>query len=88
MIDSKEKKTLVSYIKGRYPVGSLIFDSCRSEPYKVKKTSVFHVVEMEYSEEFQPENDGDVEVDFLVRDAGRYTELYFITSLRKKYMGL
>jgi hypothetical protein len=80
-----ETKQLLAFIKSRYPVGSLIHDTTRSQPYRVKKTSVFEAYDWDYSEEFMPKDNRDVYVDFLVRDRGKYAEPYFIQSLPKKW---
>lgn len=84
-ISNKERKKLIGFIKTKYPVGSLVYDDTRSQPYRVKKTSVFHVSEWDYSPDFQPENSEDVQIDFLVRDTGKHSELYFIKALPRKW---
>jgi len=87
-ISKQQRKDLIAFIKARYPIGSLVYDNTRSQPYRVKKTSVFVVSEWDYSEEFMPDNDSDIFVDFLVRDSGRYSELYFIKTHPKKWCNL
>jgi hypothetical protein len=87
-ISTVQRKRLIAFIKAKYPIGSFVYDSTRSKPYKVKKTSVFEVQEWDYNEEFMPENDEDIFVDFLVRDAGKYSESYMIKAYPKKWCKL
>lgn len=87
MISFVERKEIISFIKNRYPIESLIFDSTRgSEPFKIKKNSVFEVYEWEYSEEFKPEHDKDFYVDFCIKNPGRYSPIYYICCLPKKWI--
>jgi hypothetical protein len=79
----KDKKALIKFIKARYPIGSLVYDITRSQPYKIKKQSVFEVYEWEY--EIGPEDEGDVYLDFLVRDTGKLSEFYSIDSYPRKW---
>ena len=80
IIIPKDKKVLIEFIKDRYPVGSFIHDLGSRKTYKIKKTSVFEVHEWDYNEESKPEDEKDVYIDFMVRDAGKYSRVYSICS--------
>lgn len=80
----KEKKELISYIRKRYPIGSEVWDDTRSGPFIVRKNSVFAVYEFDYAE--RPENNLDVEVEFLVRSPGKYSDFFYVCSMKKGWI--
>jgi len=89
-----EKQELRAFIKDRYPVGTVIQDWTCSEPYTIKKSSVFEIhpwLKEDYNSESLPINDGDYDVDFLVHDAGKNSRVHELCWLPKnqclkKYM--
>lgn len=83
-----EKQKLRAYIKNRFPIGSVIMDWTCSEPYTIKKSSVFDIytwVDSDYNPDFLPDNDGDYWVEFYVHDAGKHTRVHHILDTSKKY---
>jgi len=82
-ISKKERNTLIAFAKVMHPIGSVIIDSVRSQPYTIKKNSVFTVIEDEYADEFKPKKNEDIFVSFLVRDPGKNSELYLLGWLPK-----
>jgi hypothetical protein len=80
-MNAKERKILINFIKARYPIGSEIVDETRSQPFTVRKDSVFEVMEWDYRE--KPEDNRNVYVDFLIRCRGKYSENYFIMAYPK-----
>ena len=74
----QERKKYITYIKARNPIGTEIWDHTRSQPFVVRKNSVFDVREFEYNEESKPEKESDHWLDFLVRDPGKHTSWYTI----------
>ena len=86
MITFKEKKQLVQGVKNLKPIGTEIYDPVRSEPYTIHKQSVFEIYEFEYADEYIPDNNGDIEVEVLVRNRGKHTPPYLIGYYEKKYL--
>ena len=83
----KEKKIIIAYLKQRYPIGTVIYDPVRGDhPLKIKKNSTFIVEEWNYSDEFKPTNNGDIAVDCMVKDAGKYSPLYDLCIIYKKWV--
>lgn len=72
------------WAKERWPVGTEIWDGTRSEPFKIKKNTVFAIFEFEYAEEFQPENDNDIWIEILVRNPGKYSDFWQVSETYTK----
>lgn len=85
MITPKQKKELIAFAKWRWPVGTTIWDPTCSEPYTIKKRTVYEIMEWDYSERFMPDKDEDFNVDFLVRDPGKYTRFHSLKTYPKKW---
>jgi len=83
-----DKKDLIKFIKSRYPIGSEIIDPVRSGYFTIRKTSVFEVREWDYSDEYKPDNENDVYLDFLVRKPGKHTDLYSVETIKRKWAKL
>lgn len=75
---SSERKKYISYIKARNPIGSEIWDRARSQPFIVRKNSIFDVREFKYNKESKPEKDSDHWIEFMVRKPGKYSDWYGI----------
>jgi hypothetical protein len=74
-----EKKELQLFIRWKYPVGTIIQDPTCSEPFTIKKNSVFEIFVWEaeeYNPDFLPDDRKDYYVDFLVRDPGKHSRLH------------
>jgi len=83
-----EKQELRKFIKTRFPIGSVIQDWTCSEPYTIKKYSVFVIhcwVKSDYNPDFLPDNDGDYEVEFLVHDPGIDERMHYLCCYPKNW---
>ena len=79
-----ERQELRQWIKNRYPIDSIIWDSVEGDhPYTVKKSSVFEIYESEYA---NTPADKDIYIDFFVKDAGKYSPLYRLVSYPKGWV--
>lgn len=76
----KDYKTILSYLKLRHQIGEYVFDICRSEPFKIKKNSIFEIFEFEYNDESLPEDPNEREFEFTVRDPGKHTERWSLEA--------
>lgn len=85
-VRGNDRKEYLEFIKNKYPIGSFIYDNTRSEPYKVSKRSIFEIYEFEYNEESQPINDGDVWIEFYIRNTGKHSENYYIKCCPKNWI--
>lgn len=74
----KNKRKYIKWIKDQYPIGSLIWDDCRSEPFKVRKDSVFEVFLDD------PISGDHEEVQFLIRHPGKNTDRFPIKCVKIK----
>ncbi len=81
----KNYKTILSYLRLKYPVGVYIYDPCRSGRFKIKKSSIFEMFEFEYNEESLPADLNRRDFEFTVRDPGKYAERWGISGSMNLY---
>lgn len=77
-------KQFRKFIKWRLPVGAVIHDVTCSQPYVIKKNTVFdiHVWGYEdYNDEMRPEHEQDYYVEFACHDPGKHTRVHEIYGL-------
>ena len=83
-----ERQELRDFIKKKFPIGTVIHDPTCSEPYSIKKSSVFDIhcwKSDDYNPDFLPDNEGDYTVDFYVHDPGKYTRVHSLCSYPKRW---
>ena len=83
LIDPKERRRLIDYIKAKCPVGTEIWDDTRSGPFTIRKNSIFAVAEDEYL--IRPYDEEDVDLEFLVRKPGKYSDFWRIKYIKRKH---
>ncbi len=84
-MNNKILKIFTKILKNNiYTVGDLIYDSTRSQPYRVNKQSIFKCVLWEYNDESKPEKFNDYHFDVLVRNPGKFSEFYFVKTFQIK----
>jgi hypothetical protein len=81
-----KKKLAINFIKGKYPIGTEVFDDCRSGSFTVRKNSVFEAFEFEYNEESQPETPDEDWIDFTVRAPGKHSEVWGLKTYERGYV--
>ena len=77
---------LKSFIKKRYPIGTVINDPRHAQPYQIKETSIFEPVIEDISVNLKPFTfNGNLSfVDFYVRDTIK-SPRYFVKTIRKDF---
>jgi hypothetical protein len=85
LIDPKERRRLIAYIKAKYPVGTEVWDDCRSGPFTIRKNSIFAVAE---DDDLVRSEEEMVGLEFLVRKPGKYTDFWQVERTIRKYTRL
>lgn len=84
-----ERKELLEFIKLKYPVGSMIWDSTCSQPYKIHKRSVFEInvwTYDDYNDDMRPSDETHYTVEFYVKNPGKYSSVHHLKSYPKKWV--
>ena len=84
-----ERQEFLQFIKKKFPIGYVVYDSTCSVPYTINKRSVYIVSEWkydDYNDLMRPKKDEHYTVDFLIKNPGKYSRIYELKSYPKGWI--